>query len=176
MELFDSPPSAQINLDAVLLGDEKAIDEAIGILAHKVEQVAKHICAEDRRRTNHWDDLISEGLLAVTELVRTRDLSDIRNLEAYAHQMLIYKLQRYLKYIRMQQSPFDLERIQYEENDLTDVYETLDAICDTEQERLVLTLRETGKTDEQVSEILGLSRRRVTQIRNELHERYKARD
>lgn len=67
--------------------------------------------------------------------------------------------------------PLEYDKSQCDAN-LFDTLDTIHSVCKNETERKIVDLRRKGYTDKEVSEVVGLTKGRITQIRHELRTRF----
>jgi len=178
-------------------GDHAAIQEMI--LAHwwLVELVAVAYGATYGANYLH-DDMISEGLLAVTqkvnEIALDRALQDHDNITAFLR-VCIYRCigdwvleQQYVGSSRTHrnqaaagQDSIGVSNIPcpegaYFEADpsMTDLRDFLESIPNTEEERSILQLSEEGHSPDDIATILGLPRTAVYLLVRDIHRRFLA--
>ena len=125
------------------------------------------------------DDLVSEGLVALTLSVRTLadapTPADGGNCTGFIGNRIVWRMCRLVENFENQQIP---EGYVPPGPDVVDPMDEVDArdllfgACQTPEEVVILEMRERGNTDQEIAERLDISRRAVNMMRHELLERY----
>lgn len=179
-------------------GDHAAVQELI--LAHwELVEIVASTYAAGYGVGYLWDDMVSEGLVAITtkvnEIAMGRALQDHDNITPFLR-VCIYRCigdwvieQKFVGSSRTQrnQTAAGVEHVglhnmpwpegTWHETDpcmMTDLRDFLESIPATEEERSILQLREAGNSFEEISAILGMAQTTVYMLAVDIYQRFVA--
>lgn len=142
-----------------------------------------------------YDDLVSAGFFALTQAVnllsKLETPEDGGNPTAYISNRIVWGIGRFIDNEIKQQIPHEfaigcqlparsivpggslMVGLQINPMSIVDIRDLLDHICQTPEDRIIITMRERGCTDEEIAKSLDISRSAVCVQRHELMKRYE---
>lgn len=128
-----------------------------------------------------YDDLVAEGTLRLLEvIIKLADMDTPEcggNPTGYIGQYLVWTMARLIENdIKQQIIPKNYRPSTpavIDPMDIVDTRDLIESVCLTEEDRILVDMREHGCTDEEIAARLDINRRAVTAMRCQLVTRYK---
>lgn len=180
-------------LTSLLAGDTAAFEKLCSIYSETVRSMVKAFIARNPSSSHLKDDLISEGVLAVVNTLRTlqETQESPEDLKLYMgtaiwHGFLLgveneqtirspLKKRKYYKseFEKVKQSPHELNEIADREYaDLNELMDSLNAACRNDTEQMVIGMRSEGMSDRQIAHATGYSESTVCRMRQRVEQRF----
>jgi len=153
---------------------QELIEYCLGLVRYKADQMVK---TSPRLLNCLKEDIRSEGVLALIKAVDTllkgthkEDGNSLGYISVAISRGMGIFVDDELK--KSNAVPFEDTASGVSSASLLELWDTLNSICQSEEERNIIEMRSFGYTDSQIAEVLDLPQTTVSQLRRELYDRF----